>query len=303
VSERSDRRLDERRDWDDRPTQPGYVPTPHDSLGAYALGALDSDERRMFELHMFICAACRADLAAHERVAGLLPYGLPPQQPPEGARDRLLTRARADTSESPTITVPVLPHHDSPTVVDVTPTVVEQAAPGDDGSEGPTTGPLPSASPRRGLRIKLASIGWAAALLLVIASGIFFAVWSTTGPHASFEVEALARLPGGQIVNLRGTGVPSASARLYVVEAGRRAELTIDALPPLPPGRTYQLWFAEPNQATRTGGAFGVDQRGDASVRVTIPTPLERVRAISVTQEPAPGLAAPTGVHLLDWIP
>ena len=111
----------------------------------------------------------------------------------------------------------------------------------------------------------------------------------------------LARLPGGQIVNLNGTGVPSASARLYVVENGRRAELTADALPPLPAGRVYQLWFSEPNQPPRTGGAFGVDPRGNASVRVTVPTPLERVRAISVTQEPAPGLAAPTGVHLLDW--
>jgi anti-sigma factor RsiW len=303
VSDVRDRHPDEPRNPEDRPTQPSEVQTPHDPLGAYTLGVLDPDERRMFELHLFICAACRTDLAAHERVVSLLPYGLPAQQPPEGARDRLLARARADTSESPTIAVPVAVVNASPTVVDVTPTVVGPAAVTDDGTGGPATLPLQSVPPRRGVRITLASIGWAVALLVVIASGLFFFARSTTGPHASLEVEMLARLPGGQILHLNGTGVPSASARLYVVEDGRRAELTTDALPPLPAGRVYQLWFSEPNQTPRTGGAFGVDPRGDASVRVTVPTPLERVRAISITQEPAPGLASPTGVRLLDWAP
>jgi hypothetical protein len=293
VSDPRDRRSTESPDQDDRPTLPVEVQTPHDPLGAYTLGALDSDERRMFELHLFICAACRTDLAAHERVAGLLPYGLSPQQPPEGARDRLLARARADSSESPTIAVAAGAQNESSTAAEVTPTVVQPAA----------TVLLQTVPPRRGVRIKPATIGWATALLVVIASGLFYVTWSTTGPHASLEVEMLARLPGGQILHLNGTGVPSASARLYVVESGRRAEMTTHALPPLPVGRVYQLWFSEPNQTPRTGGAFGVDPLGDASVQVTVPTPLERVHAISITQEPAPGLASPTGVHLVDWVP
>ena len=99
------------------------------------------------------------------------------------------------------------------------------------------------------------------------------------------------------------TGVPTASARLFVVENGRRAELEVDALPPLPTGRVYQLWLAEPDQTVRAVGVFGVDQRGDAALQVVISTPLERIQAISVTQEPAPGLASPTGMHLLDWTP
>lgn len=141
------------------------------------------------------------------------------------------------------------------------------------------------------------------ALLFVVASGLFVYAWSATGPHASFEIQVLARLPGGQLLTLRGTGVPSSSARLFVAENGRRAELAVNSLPPLAPGRVYQLWFDEPGQPSRTGGAFGVDQRGDAVVRVVIPTPLERVRAVGITQEPAPGLSSPTGVRMLDWTP
>jgi anti-sigma-K factor RskA len=140
-------------------------------------------------------------------------------------------------------------------------------------------------------------------MLLTIAAGLAVGAWTVTGPHASPDVEILARLPGGRVLALHGTGVPSASARLLVVEGGRRAELKVDALPPLPPGRVYQLWFAEPGQTPRTGGAFTVDPAGDAVVQVTIPTPLDRVQAVAVTQEPAPGLVSPTGVHLLDWMP
>ena len=297
------------RDRDDPPTGQVEIQTPHDPLGAYALGALDVGEQRLFELHLFVCAACRAELPAYQRTAGLLPYALPPAQPPAGARSRLLARARADASESLTVFAPIAGDDEAPTMVQPAPvpgeavTVVEAAPVREPGADGPATVAVRRAEPRRGVRITLASIGWAAALLFVVASGLFVWVWGATGPHASLEVEVLARLPGGQLLPLTGTGAPTASGRLYVVENGRRAELAVDALPPLNRGRVYQLWFTEPGQPARTGGAFGVDPRGDAVVQVAIPTPLERVRAIDVTQEPAPGSPAPTGLNLLSWTP
>jgi anti-sigma-K factor RskA len=152
-------------------------------------------------------------------------------------------------------------------------------------------------------RIRLAPLGWAAALLFVVAAGLSVGAWSATGPHASLAYEIQARLPGGQILPLEGTGAPAAAGRLFVVEGGRSAELAVDRLPPLREGRVYQLWFAEPGEPIRTGGAFRVDPRGDAVARVTIPAPLERMRAVAVTEEPAPGSSEPTGPHLLDWPP
>ena len=275
--------------------------TPHDALPAYVLGALDVEDQRLFELHLFVCAVCRAELATHQRTVGVLPYGLAAERPPAGARERLLVRTRSEASEPPTV-VPLPIEDEAPTAPrpaapPEAPTVVDAAAvpiEGERGSRGRA---------RRGMLARLAPIGWAAALLFVVASGLLTYAWSATGPHASLQVELLARLPGGQLLTLHGTGVPTATARLYVVESGRRAELTVDGLPPLLPDRVYQLWFAEPGQPIRTGGAFRVDPRGDAVVQVTIPTPLERVRAVAVTQEPAPGSTGPTGDHLLDWTP
>jgi hypothetical protein len=150
-------------------------------------------------------------------------------------------------------------------------------------------------------RIRLASIGWAAALLFVIAAGLFVAFWSASGPRVSADVALLAWLPGGQVLTFRGTSVPAASARLYVIDGGRRAELDVDALPSLPPSRVYQLWLFEADQSARSGGTFTVNQRGNAATRIGLPVPIDRVQSATITQEPAPGSPSPTGPRLLDW--
>lgn len=159
----------------------------------------------------------------------------------------------------------------------------------------------PEAPGKRG--VKLATIGWGAALLFVVASGLAVATWSATGPHVSPDLNVLSRLPGGRVVTLRGTGTPTASARLHSVDSGRRSELAVDSLPPLPTGRVYQVWLLEPNQQARSAGAFLVNRRGDAVVPVNIGGPVERLQALAVTQEPAPGAAAPTGLRVLEGAP
>jgi hypothetical protein len=276
---------------------------PHDDLPAYALGLLTDDERAEFEQHLSACLACQHELAAHANLREQLARGLPPRMPPEGARERLLARARAmdkPPEESGGSAGGDPPPPSAPrgavSQVDEPPVPLRRAA----------LDPIPATSvqhQRRPRRIRLASLGWAAALLFVVAAGLSVGAWSATGPHASLTYEIQARLPGGQILPLAGTGVPAAKARLFVIDGGRSAELAIDRLPPLREGRVYQLWFAEPGEPIRTGGAFRVDPRGDAVARVTISAPLERMRAVAVTEEPAPGSSEPTGPHLLDWPP
>jgi anti-sigma factor RsiW len=254
--------------------------SPHDDLPAYVLDALDADAQSRFEAHLAACDACRAELTAHRQTVELLPYGLTPQQPSVGARSLLLARARAEAN-GPTPAASA----NAPTPRSVQPTPIADA---------------PS-RPARQRRFTLASLAAAAALAVVVAIGVMVAAWGITGPHPSPATALLARLPGGQVLPLAGTGVPSASARLFVVNDGQRAELVVENLPPLAPGRVYQLWFAEPGQPVRTGGTFLVNQAGTAATPVTIPLPLERASAVAVTEEPAPGSPGPTGPHLLDW--
>jgi hypothetical protein len=52
-----------------------------------------------------------------------------------------------------------------------------------------------------------------------------------------------------------------------------------------------------------SGSVFGVDASGRAWAKVTVPAPFDDVRAITVTEEPAPGSATPTGRPLLEALP
>jgi anti-sigma-K factor RskA len=70
-------------------------------LAAYALSSLDSASRAALEEHLRGCPECRAILSEYERVTTGYPLSLAQQQPPEGALDRLLERARAEATVSP----------------------------------------------------------------------------------------------------------------------------------------------------------------------------------------------------------
>jgi anti-sigma factor RsiW len=65
-----------------------------DSLGAYALGQLPGEERVGLDAHLEGCPECRAELAALESVARVMPLADPerfaePAQPPPGLGERI----------------------------------------------------------------------------------------------------------------------------------------------------------------------------------------------------------------------
>ncbi|MGE3272138.1 MAG: anti-sigma factor [Chloroflexota bacterium] len=249
-----------------------------------------------------------------------------PARSPRSLRDRLLARARGE-GDAPAAS---FRSSASPSLQSLRPSASPLPPPGPVGPKVSATGPEQAArmvppSPEtsrsapnilelepipstrlpqrpRQRKIRLASLGWAGALLFVLASGLFVGAWSATGPHASPGMELRVRLPGGRILPLTSTD-GTAKARLYVVDGGQRAEMTVDRLPVLPEGRVYQVWFAQSDQPFKSGGTFTVNARGDAVVNVTLPAPLSQLKGISVTAEPAGGSANPTGPQLLSWAP
>ena len=123
--------------------------------------------------------------------------------------------------------------------------------------------------------------------------------WRIAYPPYGPDVEALSRRPGRMVI-FAGTGAQGASARLFVAVDGGHGHLAVSGLSPLPRERTYQLWFLRAHAAALTGATFGADARGRAWVKVAVPAALDEVRAIAITEEPAPGSGTPTGPHLLD---
>jgi anti-sigma-K factor RskA len=70
--------------------------TVHELTAAYALDALDDNERRTFEEHLSGCARCREELADLSETAALLAHGAAAATPPAGLRERILAEARQD---------------------------------------------------------------------------------------------------------------------------------------------------------------------------------------------------------------
>ena len=236
-----------------------------DDLAAYVLGALEVPDRERVEAHLASCTTCADAVAQYRRVVSVLPLGLPPVTPPPEAWRSILAAVR---------------------------------------------GGRPAARHRREASVLgwLRLARWPAVAAVV---GVLL-VWNVMlhnelarrapGPAPGPEVEALSRRPG-RVVILRGTGVPGASARLFVASDGGHGHLAISGLKPLPHERVYQLWFTRSGAPTVSGATFGVDAYQRAWVKVNVPVVFDEVQTITVTEEPAPGSALPTGAELLSARP
>jgi anti-sigma-K factor RskA len=68
----------------------------HELVAAYALNALDDDDRAAFEEHLSTCERCAAELGELRETAAALAYLPDTVAPPEALRARILDTARAE---------------------------------------------------------------------------------------------------------------------------------------------------------------------------------------------------------------
>jgi len=68
----------------------------HELTAAYALDALDDDERREFEDHLARCERCREDLSRFSDTAGALAYAVETPAPSPALRVRILDEVRRE---------------------------------------------------------------------------------------------------------------------------------------------------------------------------------------------------------------
>src|ERR1700716_4770443 len=68
----------------------------HELTAAYALDALDPEERVTYEAHLAQCARCREELASLGETATALAFGVTSPAPPERLRSQILAAATAE---------------------------------------------------------------------------------------------------------------------------------------------------------------------------------------------------------------
>lgn len=239
-----------------------------DLLGAYALNALDPDERAQVDAFLLTDPVARAELHELEHAAAWL--GHASLRPPAGAWDAIAAEVARDLDEpepAPAVAVPAKP-------------VLVPA---------PEVTPI-SARPNRGARWLVAAA--VAVLALGAAAGVVAMTGGNDGrsdPTAQQARDAL-REPSATKTVLRSDD-GRWSARVVVLP-DRTGYLRPVAMPKTQPGHDLQLWSITPEGPVSAGvirgsGAWHRFRAADAAT------------AIAVTQEPRGGSRRPTSTPIV----
>ncbi len=222
---------------------------------AFVLGALPEGERREFEEYLASHPERQAEIDELSTVARLLALSPEEHEPPPELRRRILGVVEAEAGS---------------------PRVEES------GSW--------LARMREYLGVGNLALGAAAAMLVI---GLFG--WNLI-LRAEIEdlqgsVRSLRDQPQGpQMVKLAGTGTEQGARAEVVTLEGDRAVLLVEDMPPVPEGKTYQIWVIE-DGVPKPGGLFKPKQD---SVAAVVEHPLGAGDIIAVTVEPEGGSPQPT---------
>ena len=258
-----------------------------ESLAAYALGALEVEERAEVEAHLEGCARCRRQLHTYTEAAAALGEGAPQVEPPPELRQRLLERAAAlGPATRPRQRLPRWPLLAPPSAAAVAAGVLLLALLATQVVLLRSIGELRRQNAQ--LTAQLAEVTAQSALL-------------GEALQLQRSVVYLSAAPGTTVATLRGDALPQAYGMFMLSASGRVGYLVAGNLEPPPQGRVYQAWLIQDGQRT-SGGTFQPDASGWAVLPIRAREEgdtLARYQALGVTVEPAGGSPGPTGERVL----
>lgn len=234
-----------------------------DLAEAYAIGALEPDEVRVFEAHLAGCPDCPGVVRAQREVVVLLAQAAPSVEPGPQLRARVLQRFR----EEHRVVLPV--------------------------RRGVPLAGLAWAAAVAGLAIAGGAL-WRAHRTTVELAGVRATLERREGMlNAVLDAStAMYRL------NPSADSLSPAGAQLFWSRDQHVWLLHAFNLPRLPEGRAYQLWFVTP-AARIAAGVLDPDSLGHALLRVSVPPEAAGTELAAITLEPAGGSAQPTGPIVL----
>ena len=226
-----------------------------DLKDSYVLGALPEEERLEFERYLGAHPELQADVEDIGAVAGLLALSPREQEPPPELRRRIMEVVEAEAEAS---------HPDTS-----------------------------RRSWLAGLREAVGARDLALAAAAVLVVGLFSWGMLLQGEVRDLQgrVQSLQSQPQGpQMIALGGAGTKQGARAELVTLEGDRAVLVAENMPPVPEGKTYQIWVIK-GEAPKPSGLF--EPRGE-SVAAVVETPVEGADAVAVTVEPEGGSKEPT---------
>lgn len=258
-------------------------PRIEELLPFYVLDALTDDEKELVESYLAEHPEARPQVEELESGASALPNAVSPVEPPAYVKKSLMRRVAADTG-------------------------ARQAS-----SRRETASVRGPREPvRRGIQLevifRVLSLG-AAAIAIVWAFALNAQVGRLQSEIAALNDQVAAQsdsldqiisnlnqsnLSDVVTVSLKGTDVqPGAQGQLIADPKETSAVLVISGLPPLEPGKTYQVWLI--GDAPVSAGLLTVDENGQSVLIVTSQESIGSFNALGISIEPEGGSDQPTG--------
>jgi anti-sigma-K factor RskA len=266
---------------------PAHDELKHDAA-AYALGALEPAERAAFEAHLTECGECTADVRLLRLAAAALPHAVPQLSPPPALRGRILGQAAGGRRAVDSGTGPVVQPRGLPAWMQIAALLVIGAG-------------LFMYAQRMQARVSSLEARLAQAQAQVANADRQTAEARTVALRAQSAMGVFAALDVARI-DLAGQPVARMARARALWSRQRGMVFTVSNLPPLPPGRVYQVWVVTA-QAPVSAGLLTPDAQGGGSVYFETPVDILPPVAVAVTLEPAGGVPAPTGPRYLIGTP
>lgn len=248
----------------------------HALVGAYALDALDEDERREFERHLASCQTCRDEVVTlREAAAGL--SGLTDTPAPGDLRGTVLD-AIGGLPQRGHDTAPVSSPPSS------APTARSAGQPADQ-----------IAARRRRSRRILAGVAAAVAAAIIVVGGVTWHPWSRD--QSSSQLTATQQVLQAKDARRFVQQIDGATATIVLSPSQGKAVLVTKDMPAAPEGHVYQLWFFDRAGTPTRAGLMPHDH--DATV--LLKGDATRATGVGITVEPAGGSAQPTTKPLVTF--
>lgn len=265
-----------------------------DSIAAYCLGALDSEEKKILEAHLESgCPECEAILSEMQNVVTALPFSAPEQSPPSHVKEQILASIQEKQASATSV------------IAEMTPGIEER------------TVRLLERAKRSWMRVSLALSF--AIVVIVVSLG-----WYTNALQKKIKVlenqmlisdrlvrelqtelinkERIIKIvnsPDIRIVDLKGLETaPSSKGKVFWDPVQHKAIFYAFNLPQPPSDKDYQLWILRGNQPI-DAGVFSTDAEGAAVSTIDTIADSANLSAFAVTLEPKGGVPRPTGAMYL----
>ena len=264
------------------------------------LGTLDATDRERLDAHLQDgCDECEEVIDAASSMADQLVLAVPPVEPSPELRTLLLARAEGDLDDVPVTQISSQGRSQRFVRYALAASLVVATA------FGVRVALLSGALDEERIARSTAELALGRERQEKVSALAKLAESENARSRMDFELAAVQETIGHltaertRAVALVGQGeLTEASARAYLDPESRRLVLFIYDLPPIPPGKSYQLWVIAEGKPV-SAGVFDIDADGRTRFDTVSQPPLDGSVTIAVTIEPEGGLPQPSGPIVL----